>query len=134
MKTTTAALLLALSVTGANAFADSNVVTDANYPGPFSLESNTTHAQVRAELDRARRAGLIVADAQYPGAFTPAASAANPVVTREAVRAELAQARADGVAFDDATYPVPGHTVPHGRHAGYGSRVATSGQGNVVTR
>ncbi|NYE26386.1 DUF4148 domain-containing protein [Pigmentiphaga litoralis] len=134
MKTTTAALLLALSVTGANAFADSNVVTDANYPGPFSLESNTTHAQVQAELVRARQAGLIVADAQYPGPFARPATASNPAVTREAVRAELAQARAEGIAFDDATYPVPAQTVPQGRHAGNHSRLAASGPGNVVTR
>lgn len=134
MKTTTAALLIALSVTGANAFADTNVVTDANYPGPFSLESNTTHAQVQAELIRARNAGLIVADAQYPGPFARPASASSPAVTRDAVRAELAQARAEGVVFDDATYPEPAHTVPQGRQAGQHSRLATSGQGATVTR
>jgi hypothetical protein len=134
MKTTTAALLIALSVTGANAFADSNVVTDANYPGPFSLESNTTHAQVQAELARARSAGLIVGDAQYPGAFTTAANSATPSVSRDTVRAELAQARAQGIAFDDATYPVPAQTVPHGRQSGNHSHLATSGQGNVLTR
>lgn len=129
MKTTTAALLLALSVTGANAFADTSAVTDANYPGPFSLESNTTHAQVQTELARARAAGAVYNNDAYPGPFASTGS-----VSRDTVRAELAQARAEGWAFNDATFPTPSRTVPRHRANPSESHLAASGHADVVTR
>ncbi len=61
MKTLTSSILLAMTLIGANAYAE--------YPGPLSLESNTTRAQVRAELAQARAAGQVYDDAHYPGPF-----------------------------------------------------------------
>lgn len=131
MKTFTFTQAFAAALLGLAGFATQAaqpVVTDANYPGPSSLESNTTRAAVHAELLRAKAAGEVVDGEQYPGpqAFTPS------TVTRAQVRAELMQARADGYAFNDATYPVPEHNSP--RRAKVGSTYAASaGGGSSVT-
>lgn len=109
MKNTTFIRTIAAAVIGlasASAFAAGPVVTDANYPGPMSLQSNTTRAQVRAELMQAKAAGQVFDGEQYPG---PMARSSN--VPYSQVRAELDQFKAQGLAFNDATYPVPGHTV-----------------------
>ncbi len=49
-----------------SAYAAGPVVDDANYPGPMSLQSNTTRAQVRAELLKDKAQGLAFNDATYP--------------------------------------------------------------------
>jgi len=110
MKNITFARAIAAAVIGlasVSAYADSPVVTDANYPGPMSLQSNTTRAQVRAELMQAKAAGQVFDGEQYPG---PQSLVSSRSYTE--VRAELLKSKAEGFAFNDATYPVPSHNLP----------------------
>ncbi|APW37381.1 hypothetical protein RD110_09435 [Rhodoferax koreense] len=89
-KILSSALIAIASLSAASAFAGDN-----DYPGvQTSTVSNTTRAQVRAELMQARRDGtLIQADDNYP-----ADQAAQTVggKTREQVKAELRDAQSQG--------------------------------------
>lgn len=128
MKTQSIAKVLAatlIGLAGASAHAGSEV-TDANYPGPSSLSSNKTYAQVQQELAQARADGYKFDDATYPGPFTQASTAK----TREQVKQELANYRASGAEFNDATYPEPAHGVAYGSNYG-AQRHANSGNAST---
>ena len=116
-----------IGLASVSAYAASPVVTDANYPGPMSLQSNLTRAQVRAELAQAKAAGQVYDGEQYPG---PQSLASNRSYTE--VRAELLKAKAQGLAFNDATYPVPAHNLPSKKAQQQYSNLASAGQTTIL--
>lgn len=120
-----AAALIGLASVSAHA-ADT-AVTDANYPGPMSLQSNLTRAQVRAELARAKAAGQVYDGEQYPG---PQSLASNRSASD--VRAEVLKEKAQGLAFNDATYPVPARNLPSKKAQQQYSNLASAGRGPLV--
>ena len=101
-KILSSALIAIASLSAASAFAGDN-----DYPGvQTNTVSNTTRAQVRAELLQARRQGVLIqqSDDSYPGFVAQAQDSS--VKTRDEVRAELRNARQNGDSLRiDNNYP-----------------------------
>ena len=82
------AVVAIAALTGANAFAQSNLSGEAAYVIPAATTtSNTTRAQVQGEYIQARQAGNVAVSNE--GAFAPVVSATS-ATSRAEVRAEAA--------------------------------------------
>jgi hypothetical protein len=82
------AVVAIAALTGANAFAQSNMTGEAAYVIPAATTtSNTTRAQVQRDYIQARQAGDLAVSNE--GAFAPVVAAPS-VISRADVRAEAA--------------------------------------------
>ena len=103
MKTLASLLLISASLAGTSAYAQ-EPSGELDYPPTITQTSTLTRAQVQAELQEARAAGLVA----FGETEQPAAQVAS-TLSREQVRAEAEAARAHGpVAFGGEGYPNTG--------------------------
>ncbi len=96
MKTFASTLIIAASLIGASAYAADNVEpNDTPFQGVYGQQdqNGATRAQVQAELQAAKSAGLVTSGE----AEQPAVVQSDSSLTRSQVQADLANARANGV-------------------------------------
>lgn len=104
MKTIASVLLISASLAGTAAYAQ-EPSGELDYPPTITQTSQLTRAQVVAELQQARAAGLVT----FGEIDEPATQVATSTVTRAQVHAEAVQANAQGpVAFGGEGYPNTG--------------------------
>jgi len=104
MKTIASVLLISASLAGTAAYAQ-EPSGELDYPPTITQTSQLTRAQVVAELQQARAAGLVT----FGEIDEPATQVATSPVTRAQVHAEAVQANAQGpVAFGGEGYPNTG--------------------------
>ncbi|ARP93603.1 DUF4148 domain-containing protein [Bordetella genomosp. 13] len=96
MKTFASSLIIAATLMGANAYAADNIEpNNVPFQGVYGQQEQIgkTRAQVQAELQAAKAAGLVT----FGESEQPANTAAASTLTREEVQADLANSRDNGL-------------------------------------
>lgn len=105
MNTFASTLLVSAALIGTTAYAGQEPSGELDYPPAITQTTSLTRAQVHAELQQARAAGLVT----FGEIEQPATQNAASTITRAQVQAQAQAARAHGpVAFGGEGYPQTG--------------------------